>query len=732
MKGWNYSVIPLSSERYLSTMANFVVDEYEDEKTKQKKKINFQIKFVDSYQFLVASLESLVEKLDQHKFTILTKVMGECRILQQKGIFPYSWYDSLEKLNETQLPDREKFHDALTDSLQVTPLDYERAQVVWHSYCCVTFKDYLTLYLKCDVLQLADVFENFRQLALEEDELDPVHYFSIPGLSWDSAFKMTRCEVEILKEAEMYQFFEKGIRGGMTFVNKHYVKTNHPSVPESYNPHEAITELLYIDINNLYGHSLSSKLPQHSFQWVDASELAKIDWRNIEVEGDDGYVIEVDLHCPPEIHDRTQDLPLAPESLIIHESWLSDHMRSQCKELFPHKRAYRGSKKLLLNVFDQHKYVVHFKLLQFYLKQGMRITKYHRGVKFSQASYFQSFIEMNSRKRQQTSDKCKQDYYKLKNNSLFGKTMENVRDRRKIKLCNNAIQIQRLASRDSFKSATYFTPHLVGIECSSYEVTLNKPVYCGQAVLDLSKLELYEIKYNRFMKYEQEEEKGAQINIVGGDTDSLFVELVNIDLDKLLRKMIGEKFLDTSNYEKSNPLYSDALKACLGCIKDESCGNRYTEWVLLRPKCYSMQSHTHGNTAKRAKGVQRFVVKNHLTHDIYKQVWEQMVIKYVTNRRIGSNLHQLYTIAVEKLALSAFDDKRCWLDVNYSLPYGYYLLRHNNSQQSIMPVAPPSPNIARDELEEEEEESTESESVTEISDEVMEVDESECGEEIYY
>ena len=156
---------------------------------------------------------------------------------------------------------------------------------------------------------------------------------------------------------------------------------------------------------------------------------------------------------------------------------------------------------MLLTQFDKLGYVVHFNILQFHLQHGMRISKFHRGVRYHQAEVFTPFIQLNSQKRQSASNEIMKDYYKLKNNSTYGKTMENVRGRMKFSLANNAQKHQRLCSRDTFLSSTYYTPELVGVRCASQEVKLDKPISIGQCVLDNSKLIMYKLRYGKLAEY---------------------------------------------------------------------------------------------------------------------------------------------------------------------------------------------------------------------------------------
>ena len=243
-----------------------------------------------------------------------------------------------------------------------------------------------------DVHQLADVFEAFREMALVQDGLDPVNFVSIPGLSWESAFKMTGATVDLLQDSSMYEFFEAGIRGGMTFVNRHHLKRNSPDDNEEYDASKAWVELLYIDANNLYGHALSMHLPQRDFLWVeDEVECQRLidNLPQMAIDGPTGFVAEVDIIIPDHIHDLCDDLPLAPEKAKVSLDMLTPHM----VDLLGDKR-FVSSEKLLLTHLPKRHYVIHFALLQFYLEMGATISKIHRVVTFSQAPFFEPYIRL--------------------------------------------------------------------------------------------------------------------------------------------------------------------------------------------------------------------------------------------------------------------------------------------------------------------------------------------------
>jgi hypothetical protein len=203
------------------------------------------------------------------------------------------------------------------------------------------------------------------------------------------------------------------------------------------------------------------------------------------------------------------------------------------------------------------------------------------------------------------------------------------------------------------------------------EVKLNKPIFIGQAVLDLSKLTMYELRYTQFPRYEAE--FGGTISVIGGDTDSLFCTVRNINLNNELHPaMLRDGLLDSSNFPRQHALFSNANKAKLGCIKDELAGEVIREAVLLKPKCYSMQT-VMGYEKKTAKGVQ-YCVRQAISHDKYREVFERQIEVVRNVRRFQSKDHIVSTIQQQKWALSCIDTKRAWTGPNSSLPYGHHAL----------------------------------------------------------
>lgn len=241
------TVIPHNSEKYISFI-----------KTVHGAGLPFhnqiKLKFIDSLRFMTASLDTLASLIPPEKKCILA---AECiksgfrsnemfTLLNRKGVFPYEYIDCYEKLEETTLPPKECFFSKLSGS-NITEKDYEHAENIWKKFKIRTLGEYSDLYLKTDVLLLADVFENFRNTCLATHGLDPAHYFGAPGLSLDAMLKYTGVSIELFTDIDMLMFAENGIRGGVSQINMRYVKANNKYLDDAYDPSKETSYLLYLD-----------------------------------------------------------------------------------------------------------------------------------------------------------------------------------------------------------------------------------------------------------------------------------------------------------------------------------------------------------------------------------------------------------------------------------------------------------------------------------------------------
>ncbi|XP_046737560.1 uncharacterized protein LOC124406251 [Diprion similis] len=379
-------LLPVNKEKYISF-------------TKFVKGTDVQFRFIDSYRFMPSSLENLATYLNDNQIAITRKFCTSSEkfeLLTRKGVFPYEYMDSWEKLEDVKLPPEEKFYSKLNNQ---------------------------DLYLRTDVFLLADVFENFRQNCYATYNLDPLHYYTAPGLSFDAMLKCTGIELELRTDIDMLMFIEKDIRGGVSQSSNRYAKANNRYMGDAFNPALEESYLMYFDVNNLYGAAMSFTLPCN--------------------EAEFGYLLEVDLEYPEELHEMHKDLPLCPKHYIppISES---------------------KQPKLTTTLLSKQNYVVHYHVLKQCLELGLKLAKIHRVLKFRQTPWLK----------------------------------KKYRDVRLITEWDGRYGARATIARPNFHSCTIFDKDMIIVELRRTTVKLNKLLYAGFFILDLAKTFIYHFHYN--------------------------------------------------------------------------------------------------------------------------------------------------------------------------------------------------------------------------------------------
>ena len=645
----NIDCIPNNEEKYISFSKTIITGEYTNKKGETRNKY-FKIIFKDSLKFLLSGLEALVNNLPEDAFKNLNKYFTpkQAKLLKQKGFFPYDYMDDIEKLKHPKPPPQKAFYSKLTGK-GINNNNYEHVLRVWKTWNMKTLKDYLELYNETDVLLLADVFENFRDLCLKNYGLDPVHYYTTPGLAWDACLKMTNINLELLSDVDMLLMFEKGIRGGISIISNRYGKANNKYMKD-FNKSEPSKYLIYVDANNLYGCAMSEKLPIHSFKWMTDKEIENLyNNRIVQVWEKTPCILEVDLEYPEELHDAHNDYPLCPE-------------RVECD---------KGVKKLIPNLRHKNNYVIHYKNLIQCLRLGMKLKKIHRGIKFIESAFLKSYIDKNTKLRSQAKNEFEKNFFKLMNNSVFGKTIENIRNRVNIKLVNTGEQFKKLAAKPNYESRKILKDNLVSVHMKKTSLTMNKPVYLGMCILDLSKVVMFDFHY-KYIKPKY----GNKAKLLFTDTDSFLYEIQTEDFYKDISGDVKDRF-DTSDYPDNHPsgIPAGLNKKVLGKFKDEAAGKIIKEFVGLRAKLYSFKMD-EGKENKRCKGIKKAVVEKSITHEDYKTCLETGKEQLRRQNIIRSYEHVVYTEEVNKVALSAADDKRYLLKDSYdTLAWGHYKIK---------------------------------------------------------
>ena len=626
--------IPSTDEKYISFSKTIKVGEYKDY-TGIICNINFEIRFLDSFKFLQTSLANLVSNLQPVDF-INTKhaFKSKTSLLTRKGVYPYDYVSSLDKLSEKQLPPKEEFYSKLNDE-NISEDDYLHAIRVWDTFECKTLRDYHGLYLKSDVLLLADVFENFRKTCLKHYKLDPAHYYTSPGLAWDACLKETGQQLQLLHDYDMLMMFEKGIRGGISHISKRYAEANNKYM-KSYDSSKKSKFIQYLDANNLYGWAMSQNRPTHGFKWMKnltKDQVMKILEKanhSMKNHGKTGYIFEVDLEYPKKLWKSHNDYPLAPEKMKVN-----------------------GVEKLICHFKPRKNYVVHYRNLRQYLEMGMKIKAVHRGISFQQSSWMEPYIRKNTELRKTAANSFEKDFFKLMNNSVFGKTIENIRKRQNIHLVDNRKKAVKLVSRPNFDRCVIFDENLIAVHMKRTEVYFNKPVYVGQAILDLSKTLLFDFHYNYILeKYDN------KAKLLFTDTDSLMYQIHTEDFYKDISDDIEEKF-DTSDYPANHEsgILTGVNKKVIGMFKDEVAGKQITHFVGLRPKLYDFETE-EGKEVSKCKGIKKNVVKKTINFDNYVRCLFTGEKQMRKMKIIRSEKHNIYSKEVNKIALSNEDDKR--------------------------------------------------------------------------
>ena len=343
---------------------------------------------------------------------------------------------------------------------------------------------------------------------------------------------------------------------------------------------------------------MSKKLPVNGFKGIDNNETAEPSAKHVINEdfiknynenNDKGYILEVDVRYPKRLHELHSDLPFLPERMKI----------DKCK-------------KLVCNLSNKKKYVTHINSLKQALNHGLKLKKIYRIIEFNQEAWLKPYIDMNSELRKAAKNDFEKDLFKLMNNSVFGKTMENIRKHRDIKLVTTDKKRSKLVSEPNNHTINLISEDLSITEVKKAKVKMNKPIYLGLSILEISKILMYEFWYD-YMKPKYDN----KVKLYYMGTDSFIMNIKTNSFYEDTANDVENRF-DTSNYEVNRPLPMGKNKKIIGLMKDELGGRIITEFVTLRPKTYSFLTDD-GKEDKKAKGTKKCVIKNMIMFNDYKK-----------------------------------------------------------------------------------------------------------------
>lgn len=655
----------------------------------------YGMKFTDSYLHIHAPLQSIIDQSKPKKNSPIEAYKEEFPLfynylssinkvehiekLSGKLPMPYNYYKEGMDEEEDFFP-KEAFENymhkgkvyklgALDPTLEnvekethgdTTDQIYEEAKKLYYEDLkCKNKGEYFEIYCKSDVYQLADVFENYRKAAFEKYGIDPVFYVSNPAFAYAALKKVTQQPISLPYDEEMFNFVRHNVRGGLSLARTKWGKP----------------KMFYGDLNSMYWLIQNSYMPTGEMWWAPDEDLPKDlnEWmeyvKDYPIDTDIGFFPEVDLECPLELHRKFYKFPLAPTSEVIKPHRLNQDYQLKLKHLCGINSS--DSQKLTVTLEPKKAYGLDYQTLQFYLRQGYKVTKVHRILMYKQSPWMRPFVQLNLENRKKATRQGKKflaNVFKITGHSgAFGKFIERTFDHDDSSLICSEQITERMMQRMRFKLKGYhvFPNGKLAIRNNHRkDATVDRNPLIGAVILDRAKMEIYKYAYKFFEKFPQ-----CELNYT--DTDSLVIG--NLPDDFRMQIKNDPEFYDMfdfSNYPKDHPLYSDHNFMELGKMKDECASKEILNAIFLCAKSYWMILEDH--TAKKAgKGVSKEVLLDQLlTYQDYYDVYKMSSFKKVQAYFIRAKDHVNITEPLTKVGLTSYDDKLYCINRDLCVPYG--------------------------------------------------------------
>ena len=610
------------------------------------------IRFIDSYRFLSESLDKLVENLDEDDFKILKKEFPDkWQYLNKKLAYPYEYFNSID---DYQKPvDNLKKENFFSKLKKDYPDEIERTKEIVKLFNIKDGEELTKLYCKKDVILLVDVMEKFVKVSFEEYGINPLYCVSLPGFTYQCALKYTDIKLQTLQDKDLILLIENNIRGGISSVmGDRYVKSDENK------------KISYMDATKLYGHSMSQFLPYDEIEMWHGHPDKYWNWLeeilNTSDDSDIGYFLEVDLKYPDNIKQKTKYFPFCPENKKINPNKYNDYMN----KINP--KNYTKSKKLICDWTDKKKYLIHYRMLKFYVRHGMVVEKIHEIISFKHSKWLESYFSFNTKKRNKAKNDFEKDFFKLLVNAAFGKFLENIRNRLELELIKKD-DIKKIITRQSkltFNGIQKSYENYDSYAFKQNQVVMDKAIYVGFSILELSKLHMYETYYDTLQPYFGKE--NLQLHYI--DTDGMFLSMKTKNIIKDLKNL--EDIFDFSNLDENHELFSNKNKKVIGKFKIETPKNIWIdEFVCLRSKVYSFKCKNNDENKNKIKGIAKSQSKHIKFEEYYNCLFGGEYQRECNNYIIRSINHEMVLQEVKKSTLSMFDDKRCYINETESIPW---------------------------------------------------------------
>lgn len=689
--GLPITVVPKSKSRFIS-ISTFIEAGYNLE---TDKKIQVEVRFIDSFRFLNMSLLKLAETVDSLPKTeqFVKSTFKDENALEyfklSKMHFPYEFIKSFRHY-EMGLPSIDGFFSTLTGAT-ISQDEYDYCLNIYTRLAGVNgglmnLGIFNMFYQSIDIHLLHDVFENFRKTSYDAFGLDPVHFYSLPNFSFEILkFNVKDMEIPIPNCPTFHQFIRKNLKGGLSMASRRESVSNIPR-QKHYDPSKPLSSIHYFDQNSQYPTCMFKyKLPFDEYRWLEGSEFKamsivlkdyQMSCELFNIDSDYSCILQCDVLVPStrEAHDFLNTLPLLPTNEIINKT------KRLIPTLYPLKKDFVG----------------HVLLLQQSQKFGYQIVKVHRILLFRQTYWLRDHMSMLSTMRINATSTFSKLSFKMYMNATFGKLLQRNREL-ELKCVSkwvvktgkgNWAYAERYLKQPIFRSFEIINSNLAIIEMCRTNVELTSLVVAGMSVLDISKTLLYSFFYDEIRPV-----YGLQATVNYVDTDGIIFSLIqNLDpvahssntspVTKPLMpcfhhfmKCRGDLF-DTSNYPFPNRFNMPLLnKGQLGYWKDESEGKTIIYCCCLGSKVYAIEVEDCDRNEKilKLKGVAKRITKLFEPQDYRNVLYNRLVLRNSMSRICTKNQVN-YTVVYNRISLNHINSKRMIVggDVVNTYAFGHY------------------------------------------------------------
>ena len=697
-------------------------------------------KLIDSMSFLAGSLDSLVnllknKSLDSFKQT-KQLVKSNFNTMTEKGVFPYEYLTDMSKLDETSLPSKEAFYSVLKDE-GISDEDYRRAHHVWNLFECKTLKDYMKVYCRTDTHLLADVWSNFCKETYEKFDIHPESgYITLPSYAFDAfkhkIHKEDKLTLKVIDEemSHMHVDIDRGIRGGTCMIRKKaaFDTSMEKSLMSKANPeeirrykaiqsrlqneamkiHEELDSeeacfnycefppclmrvdaknkkcveheekcIIAFDFNNLYGHTMTQKMPLDNFEDLTAEELQKHqrkfdivcgsnDYKTEFKENEEeGYIYVADLEFPLQVQKKMLSFPQVPEQMVIEREMISSKQRKTWYKLFKKEYTSTSQKKMVNSFSNKKEYTSHFRLLAFYSSLGVIVTL-KRGYKFRQENFIAGYVQFCAQNRKKATNKADMKLWKDLANIIYGKFIEDVKKRVDIRYYKSFEQMDARLKFHVESMPKVVNENLVSVKIKKRNITLSKPIHIGFTVLELSKLIMAEFWYKTLIPLFSSE----KIQLLYSDTDSYYVQFADWSYNEVLDKL--QDHIDFSNFPTEHPRFNKTRKAQFGFVKVDTADQVIHSFIGEKKKSYQLFMNDSLLEVTNVCEMKRKTVKKGCQHKSAEQISTAQLLNLIRKpgvikagySKLQSKNHKIQMIGGSKTASTSFDNSAYYKSCN--------------------------------------------------------------------